>query len=92
MKKYLCINDYHPLIGNKDRQYYMGEDPVVREEVNKHNSTIQVLPTKKAVVIKGDILTQMGKGDSRFRSKQNPDCALYEYTLQQYSDCFKEIQ
>lgn len=46
-------------------------------------------PTKDAVINQGDVLTQMGKNDTRFASTKDHYSALYEYTLKEYNDCFK---
>ena len=92
MRQYLCIKDYHPLISNKATKFYIGKDPVKRKEIDEHNKSIKLVPTSTPVVVKGDIMTQMGENDSRFASKLNSDCALYEYILKEYSDCFELIK
>ena len=91
MKKYKCINDYHPLLRDKATKHYWGKDPVILEEVRQHNASIKLVPTKDPIVVKGDVMVKMGKDDSRFLSSLNPECALYEYTLQAYPDCFELV-
>lgn len=45
-------------------------------------------PTKKAIVKKGVILTF----NPNLNAYSNKSCGLYEYTLKDYSDCFKPIK
>lgn len=92
MKQYECIKDYHPLLRDKAMRWYTGGDPEVAKSNKEWNESIKLVPTKDPIVVKGDIMTQMGPNDSRFLSTLNPKCALYEYTLQEYSDCFRIIK
>jgi len=89
MKKYECVKDYHPLLRNKATRFYHGSDPVERQRVREHNESIELVPTKDPIVVKGDVMYQKG---SVFQSTLDSDCALYEHTLQEYKDCFKLIK
>ena len=89
---YECIKDYFPLLPDKPLRWFDGGDEKLREENRIWNNSIKLVPTKKPIVTQGDIMIQMGKNDSRFLSRLNPDCALYEYTIKNYPDCFKEIK
>lgn len=92
MKAYECIKDYHPLLRDKSARWYSGGDTIKEAENREWNASIKLVPTKDPIVKKCDIMTRMGLEDSRFLSKLNPDCALYEFTLQEYKDCFKVIK
>lgn len=87
MRKYLCIKDYHPLI--YDRPFKIGDF--------EWNMQRRQVPTPNPVIVKGDVMTQMDKDNGfgnvpRFKSKLDSDCALYEHTLIEYSDCFELIK
>jgi len=57
-----------------------------------HKTGNRVEHTDKPVIVKNDILTQMGENDTRYKSFHNNDIALYEYTILNYSECFKLLK
>lgn len=84
----------YPILTMKDvvgitgmKQYIVVKDycPIITKTTGKTEAT------DKPVLLFGDVLTQMGKNDLRFISSKNHDCALYEYTIHMYKDCFKQI-
>jgi len=90
MRKYKCIKDYHPLLRDKSMRWHNGGDPIKAKENREWNDSIKLVPTKEPIVKEGDVMIQMGANDNRFRSTFDQDCALYEYTLKEYSDYFQE--
>lgn len=48
-------------------------------------------PTDEPILLKGDVLTQKGKDDSVFQSRDKKGMALYEHTLKSYPQFFKVI-
>ena len=66
--------------------------------IKHYYSLVSFTPTGSPVyskapdIEKDDIMTQMGKGDERFLSKDRENYALYESTLQHFSDCFELVK
>jgi len=57
-----------------------------------HKKNGKVDPTDKPVIVKNDILRQQFEGSNVFESFHDPDIALYEYTILNYSECFELIK